>query len=54
MKKKGHPHIPDFSSKRAAPAAPGENVTKPKQPAPVVMRGAKPHATSKKSGRRGG
>ncbi len=54
MKRKGHPHIPDFSSKRAAPPAPGENVAKPKQQAPPPVHGGKPHATSKKSGRRGG
>ena len=55
MKKKGHPNIPDFSTKRAAPpAAVGEHVVKPKQPSLPTVHGGKPHSTSKKSGRRGG
>jgi hypothetical protein len=54
MKKKGHPNIPDFSSKRTAPPAPGEHIIKPKQPELPNVHGGKPHATSKKSGRRGG
>jgi hypothetical protein len=54
MKKKGHPTIPDFSSKRTAARAPGENIIKPKQPDLPNVHGGKPHATSKKSGRRGG
>jgi hypothetical protein len=54
MKRKGHPNIPDFSAKRAVPAAPVGHVPKPKQPALPAVHGGKPHATSKKSGRRGG
>jgi len=54
MKKKGPRSIPDFSTKRPGTPVP-ENALLPKihpaQPAPVP--GAKPHATSKKSGRRG-
>jgi len=53
MKKKGHPTIPDFSSKRAAAPASGSKLPKPKAAAPPPASGAKPHATSKKSGRRG-
>jgi len=54
MKRKGHPNIPDFSAKRAAPPAPDGHVVKPKQPALPTVHGGKPHSTSKKSGRRGG
>ena len=54
MKRKGHPNIPDFSSKRAAPQANEGQVVKPKQPALPTVHGSKPHATNKKSGRRGG
>ena len=55
MKKKGHPNIPDFSTKRAAPvSANGEHIVKPKQPSLPNVHGGKPHSTSKKSGRRGG
>lgn len=54
MKRKGHPNIPDFSTKRALPSDQGGHVLKPKQPAPPAVHGSKPHATSKKSGRRGG
>lgn len=53
MKKKGHPNIPDFSTKK--PGAPiveaGLPKVKPVRPAPIP--GGKPHSTSKKSGRRG-
>jgi hypothetical protein len=54
MKRKGHPNIPDFSTKRAAAPVPGGQVVKPKQPVVPVVPGGKPHSTSKKSGRRGG
>ena len=54
MKKKGHPNIPDFSVKRAAPPVAGGQIAKPKQPALPTVHGGKPHSTSKKSGRRGG
>jgi len=54
MKRKGHPNIPDFSQKRSPTPAPEGHVVKPKQPALPVVHGGKPHATSKKSGRRGG
>lgn len=54
MKKKGHPTIPDFSTKRVAPPAVGGHIPKPKQPALPSVHGGKPHSTSKKSGRRGG
>jgi hypothetical protein len=56
MKRKGHPNIPDFSTKRnAAPAAsPDGHVAKPKQPELPNVHGGKPHSTNKKSGRRGG
>ena len=56
MKKKNHFHVPDFSSKR--PAAPGvstgSETPKPKAPIAPTSNAGKPHATSKKSGRRGG
>ena len=54
MKRKGHPNIPDFSSKRAVPQTAEGHVTKPKQPALPTVHGGKPHSTNKKSGRRGG
>lgn len=58
MKRKGHPNIPDFSPKRAAPQAAGAategHLLKPKQPAVPTVHGGKPHSTNKKSGRRGG
>ena len=54
MKKKGHPNIPDFSSKRAAAPAGDGHIVKPKQPSLPSVHGGKPHSTSKKSGRRGG
>ena len=54
MKRKGHPNIPDFSTKRAAAPAPDGHVAKPKQPQLPTVHGGKPHSTSKKSGRRGG
>jgi hypothetical protein len=54
MKRKGHPNIPDFSTKRAAPPAPDGHAEKPKQPQLPTVHGGKPHSTSKKSGRRGG
>lgn len=54
MKRKGHPNIPDFSTKRVVAPAPGGPVTKPKPPALPTVHGGKPHSTSKKSGRRGG
>jgi hypothetical protein len=54
MKKKGHPNIPDFSTKRVVPPAVGTQVPKLK-PTPIpTIYGGKPHSTSKKSGRRGG
>lgn len=54
MKRKGHPNIPDFSQKRSPTRAPEGHVLKPKQPSLPVVHGGKPHATSKKSGQRGG
>lgn len=53
MKKKGHPSIPDFSTKKpGAPVGDGSlPKVKPLRPAPIP--GGKPHSTSKKSGRRG-
>jgi hypothetical protein len=54
MKKKGHPQVPDFSSKRAVPPAAEGHITKPKQPALPHVHGGKPHSTSRKSARRGG
>jgi len=54
MKRKGHPNIPDFSPKRVATPPPEGHVIKPKPPAIPATHGGKPHATSKKSGRRGG
>jgi hypothetical protein len=53
MKKKGHHTIPDFSTKRNV--APSAEVPVPKvHPVSVPQNQAiKPHATSKKSGRRG-
>jgi hypothetical protein len=54
MTRKGHPNIPDFSTKRAAAPVAGGQVVKPKQPVVPVVPGGKPHSTSKKSGRRGG
>jgi hypothetical protein len=57
MKKKGRrPNIPDFSSKRQAPAAPASGgVPRPRGPATSAppTRVIKPHSTSAKSGRRG-
>jgi len=54
MKRKGHPNIPDFSTKRATPQVTEGHILKPKQPAAPVTQGGKPHSTNKKSGRRGG
>jgi hypothetical protein len=56
MKRKNHFHVPDFSSKRAAapPAGTNQEGHKPKQAVPPPTNVGKPHATSKKSGRRGG
>src|SRR5215208_5032935 len=54
MKRKGHPNIPDFSTKRANPQATEGHIQKPKQPATPPVQGGKPHSTNKKSGRRGG
>jgi hypothetical protein len=54
MKKKGHPNIPDFSTKKTALPAPEGHIAKPKPPALPVVHGGKPHSTNKKSGRRGG
>jgi hypothetical protein len=55
MKKKGHPQIPDFSTKRAVPRGseptPASQKVKGFHAAPIP--GGKPHSTSKKSGRRG-
>jgi hypothetical protein len=53
MKRKGHPNIPDFSSKRTAPPAASDNLPKPKQKAAPVVKN-KPHSASKTSGHRGG
>jgi hypothetical protein len=54
MKRKAHPNIPDFSRKRTPTVARDDHIIKPKQPSLPVTHGGKPHATSKKSGRRGG
>lgn len=53
MKKKGHPNIPDFSTKRVVPLTADTKVLKVHPPPPTPQQGVKPHATSKKSGRRG-
>lgn len=53
MKKKGHPNIPDFSTKRVVPVTTDTKVPKVQPPHPMPQQGVKPHATSKKSGRRG-
>ena len=53
MKKKGPRSIPDFSTKRTRPPSADEAVPKVQQPPVVPTQGIKPHATSKKSGRRG-
>ncbi len=53
MKKKGHPNIPDFATKRPVPLATDPKVPKAHSPPPQPQQGVKPHATSKKSGRRG-
>ncbi|HYN80669.1 MAG TPA: hypothetical protein VES88_04145 [Gemmatimonadaceae bacterium] len=53
MRKKGHPNIPDFSTKRVVPLTADTKVPKVQPPPPMPQQGAKPHATSKKSGRRG-
>jgi hypothetical protein len=53
MKKKGHPNIPDFSTKRVVPVTADTKVPKVQPPHPMPQTGVKPHATSKKSGRRG-
>jgi hypothetical protein len=53
MKKKGHPQIPDFATKRPVPVTTDAKVPKVHPPAPMPQQGVKPHATSKKSGRRG-
>jgi hypothetical protein len=53
MKKKGHPNIPDFSAKRVVPLTADTKVPKVQPPPPTPQQGVKPHATSKKSGRRG-
>ena len=54
MKRKGHPNIPDFSSKRptSTPKVPNPQQKNAAPPAPVRASG-KPQATSSKSGRRG-
>jgi hypothetical protein len=54
MKRKGHPTIPDFSSKRptSSPKLPTAQPKNAPPPAPV-RASAKPQATSSKSGRRG-
>jgi hypothetical protein len=54
MKRKGHPNIPDYSSKRhASPKVPDANVA-PKRVTPTTpARSGKPQSTSAKSGRRG-
>jgi hypothetical protein len=53
MKKKGRPHIPDFSRKH--PASRTVQESKPQAPTRAAAPGpiGKPHATSAKSGRRG-
>jgi hypothetical protein len=53
MKKKGPRSIPDFSTKRARPPTAEDVIPKVQQPPVVPNQGTKPHATSKKSGRRG-
>jgi hypothetical protein len=57
MKKKGPRSIPDFSTKRARPAtaepSPEDAVPKIQHPPVMPTQAPKPHATSKKSGRRG-
>ncbi|MDP9177486.1 MAG: hypothetical protein M3O61_07385 [Gemmatimonadota bacterium] len=53
MKKKGHSNIPDFSTKRVVPLTADTKLPKVHPPQPTSQQGVKPHATSKKSGRRG-
>jgi len=53
MKKKGPRSIPDFSNKRVRQLPDDGGVPKHQPPPPVPVQGTKPHATSKKSGRRG-
>jgi len=53
MKRKGHPNIPDFATRKPAPLTTDTKVPKVHPPPPMPQQGVKPHATSKKSGRRG-